>query len=292
MLKDIIGLIVTVLAMGTVSERAKRIAEEIEKRTACEHYRLILNEACEPKISGSKIGGRPYWPADKDYPIDARGNKMLMLMQVNCAEAGLKAPLPEEGILQWFISVDPELMYGCRGNFDDNGNGISIVYHETIVDSVPLLDIPTHDRVDEMFTPVKREVAIDVLAEQTAMGVSDGRFNGLFFDIVKEITGVEHTDKMWYQYLDNDDCLFFEQNLGMKRPRHQMLGYPFYSQDEARRDMEHYDTLLFQLDSQYSAIDRKDLVMWGDMGSGYIFINHDDLAARNFSHSYYCWDCG
>ena len=32
--------------------------------------------------------------------------------------------------------------------------------------------------------------------------------------------------------------------------------------------------------------------MWGDMGSGFIFINHDDLAALDFTRTYYCWDCG
>ncbi|MBR4828392.1 MAG: DUF1963 domain-containing protein, partial [Muribaculaceae bacterium] len=61
---------------------------------------------------------------------------------------------------------------------------------------------------------------------------------------------------------------------------------------DARRDINAHDTLLFQLSSQFSTVDRRELVMWGDMGNGFIFINHDDLAARDFSHAYYCWDCG
>ena len=213
-------------------------------------------------------------------------------MQVNCAEAGLKAPLPEQGMLQWFISLDPKRMYGCSGNYDDEGTGFRIIYHDRVEENVTVAETPTHDTVDDRLTPVKREVAIDIVAEQTAMGVSDGRFNRLFFDIVKEITGAEHEGKMWYEYLDNDDCLYFEQNLGMKQPRHQMLGYPSFDQDEARRDPEFHDVLLFQLASQFSTIDRKELVMWGDMGNGFIFVNHDDLAALDFSRAYYCWDCG
>ena len=278
--------------MENVSERALRIAEEIEKATAREHYRLVLNEDREPAPTGSKIGGRPYWPADKEYPVDMDSKPMLMVMQINCAEAGLKAPLPEQGMLQWFISVNPERMYGCRGNYDSEGHGFRLVYHETIGESCPPADVPTHATVDEMFSPVKQEVAIDAVLEKTVMGVSDGHFNRLFFDIVREITGVEHTGKMWYEYLDNDDCIHFERHMGMKRPCHQMLGYPVYTQDEARRDIEAHDTLLFQLDSQYSPIDRKTLVMWGDMGSGFVFINRDDLAALDFSRPYYCWDCG
>lgn len=278
--------------MGQASERAMRIAEEISKRTAANHYRLVLNEEREPAITGSKIGGMPYWPAGRDYPVDARGNKMLMVMQINCEEAALRAPLPEQGMLQWFIGLDPERMYGCRGNFNDDGSGCQIVYHPTIEECATPNDAPTHSTVDEMLTPVKREVAIDVTHETTVMGVSDGRFNGEFFDIVREITGAAHDGKMWYQYLDNTDCLYFERQLGMAHPCHQMLGYPVYSQDDARRDILYHDTLLMQLDSQFSAIDNKELVMWGDMGSGFVFINRNDLATLDFSRAYYCWDCG
>ena len=280
------------MVMENVSERAKRIVQEIVRRTASEHYRLAFNEQREPEITGSKIGGKPYWPADKHFPVDEQGNRMLLVMQINCAEAGLKAPLPEKGILQWFISTNLERMYGCRGNFDENGDGVAIVYHNTVTERPMAENVPTHDSVEDELTPVKRELAIDVVLETTAMGVTDGQFNTLFFDIVKEITGVQHSGKMWYEYLDNDDCLYLEKNLGMKRPCHQMLGYPVYSQEEARRDIEHHDSLLFQLDSQFSTIDRKALVMWGDMGSGFIFISHEDLATLDFSHCYYCWDCG
>lgn len=278
--------------MEQVSERAKHIADEIIRRTTIEHYRLMLNEEREPSITSSKIGGLPYWPADMDYPVDERGKKMLLVMQINCAELGLKAPLPTQGMIQWFISLNPERMYGCKGNYDEDGTGFRVVYHENIGESATPAGVPTHDSIDEALTPVKRETAIDVIVEQTCMGVTDGHFNDIFFGIVKEITGADYTGKVWYEYLDNEDCLFFEKELGMKRPRHQMLGYPHYTQEEARCHIAIHDTLLFQLDSQYSTIDNKALVMWGDMGSGFIFVNHDDLSARDFSHAYYCWDCG
>ena len=56
--------------MEQVSERALRISEEIIRRTTTDHYRLVLNEEREPSIMGSKIGGKPYWPADMEYPVD------------------------------------------------------------------------------------------------------------------------------------------------------------------------------------------------------------------------------
>lgn len=278
--------------MTNASERAVRIANEISALTATEHYRLVLDEKRVPVITDSKIGGQPYWPADKEYPTDHKGNKMMMVMQINCSEAGLQHPLPSHGMLQWFISVDAERMYGCKGNFDADREGAIIIYHDTIGKPAMLTDVPTHDTVEDMLTPVKREVAIEAVLETTSMGVNDGHFNELFFRIVKEITGSEHTNEEWYQYLDNEDCLYFEKNLGMKRPCHQMLGYPVYSQGEIRKDLGQHDTLLFQLDSQFSATGQGELVMWGDMGSGYVFVNQGDLATLDFSHPYYCWDCG
>ena len=275
------------------SERALAIAEEVRKRTACKHYRLVLNEERQPAITGSKIGGMPYWPSDMRYPIDGRGEKMLMLMQINCAECGLQTPLPEHGMLQWFISVNPEFMYGCHGNNDTEGNGFRIVYHESIdKKQIAGSGIPTHSSVDDMLTPVKREVAIDALLEETSMGVSDAHFNRLFFDIIKEQTGEDRNGQQWYQYLNNADAVYFEQNLGMPEPCHQMLGYPVCSQEDGRNEDDRHDTLLLQLSSQFSKIDRKELVMWGDMGAGYIFVNHDDLTKRDFSRALYLWDCG
>ncbi|MBQ1737457.1 MAG: DUF1963 domain-containing protein, partial [Muribaculaceae bacterium] len=61
------------------SERAMRIAQEVAERTTLEHYRLVLNEDREPSITGSKIGGLPYWPKDKEYPCDAHGAEMMMI---------------------------------------------------------------------------------------------------------------------------------------------------------------------------------------------------------------------
>ena len=273
------------------SDRVMRIVEAITRRTAAEHYRLVLNEERKPEITVSKVGGLPYWPAGKDFPVDEQGKKMLMLLQINCAEAGLKAPLPVQGILQWFISTDPERMYGCQGNYAEDNNGFAIIYHKEVTVSATPPDAPTHQTVGDELTPVKREVAIDVVLDETVMSVSDGRFNDLFFEIVKEITGLEHPGNMWYDYLDNDDCLYLERNLGMKPPRHQMLGYPAFDQDDARRDIDTYDTLLLQLASQFSDKDNKPLVMWGDMGNGFVFINHNDLHDLDFSHAYYCWDC-
>ena len=85
--------------MGQASEMAIRIADEVKKRSERDHYRLVLNEDRVPEALGSKIGGKPYWPVDKEYPVDEQGKPMLMLMQTVsiCDEL----TITPDGTLSW-----------------------------------------------------------------------------------------------------------------------------------------------------------------------------------------------
>jgi len=286
------------------SQRALRIAQEVQRRTACEHVRLTLNEGRQPTLTGSKVGGLPYWPQGLAYPTDCYGGGMTLVAQINCAELGLCDPLPQQGMLQWLVSSNGQLMYGCQGNRGRVGETFAVVYHATVdgeaamsASALQALNDQLRQPVADFATPVKREVALDATREVTAMGVTDARFNRLFFDIVRDITGVSHGDdgEMWYDYVDNADALYLEQHLGMAAPCHQMLGYPVSSQDDPRQADDQADgdmSLLIELASQHSAADGGELVMWGDMGEGLVFIDRERLLRRDFSQVVYTWSCG
>ena len=70
-------------------------------------------------------------------------------------------------------------------------------------------------------------------------------------------------------------------------------GYPYFTQWDPRgskAEYEPYDTLLFQLTSDY---DREgERVMFGDAGVCNFFIPAEKLKARDFSDILYTWDCG
>ena len=70
---------------------------------------------------------------------------------------------------------------------------------------------------------------------------------------------------------------------------HQIGGYPYFTQDDPREENSPYDFLLFQLDSDYA--DEKDIVMWGDAGTGNFFISSEKLKNLDFSDVLYNWDC-
>ena len=272
------------------SEKAKAIVAEVKRRTETPCWKLTLQPEGPCGLLDSKVGGLPYWDPALPYPTDSQGNKMTLLAQLNFAQLGTEAPLPRAGILQFFIGQDDG--FGIDFDQPDWQKNFRVVYHPEpdsalTLEQIQALDLPTHVEAD-LCTPVIREAAIT--AEQTVgyMGPEDGRFDDLFREVVRAVTGEDIGDKNEYQYFDKADRDYFYDQLSAAG--HRLLSYPFFTQYDPREPEGPYDTLLFQLDSDM-AEDRKDLVLWGDCGVGNFFINREDLLRRDFSRILYNWDC-
>ena len=69
---------------------------------------------------------------------------------------------------------------------------------------------------------------------------------------------------------------------------HKIGGYPYFTQDDPRKDNDPYTLLLLQIDSD----DIEDVeIIWGDCGVANFFINPEDLAKCQFDDVMYNWDC-
>ena len=272
------------------SEKAKAIVAEVKRRTAAPCWKLTLQLEGTCGLLDSKVGGLPYWDPALPYPTDSQGNKMTLLAQLNFAQLGTEAPLPAQGLLQFFIGQDD--VFGIDFDQPDSQKDFRVVYHPEpdpalTLEQIQALELPTHVEAD-LCTPVIREAAF--IAEKTVgyMGPGDCRFEALFREAVRAVTGEDIGDKNEYQYFDKADRDYFYDQLSTAG--HRLLGYPFFTQYDPREPEGPYDTLLFQLDSDM-AEDRKDLVLWGDCGVGNFFINREDLLRRDFSRILYNWDC-
>ena len=272
------------------SEKAKAIVAEVKRRTAAPCWKLTLQPEGPCGLLDSKVGGLPYWDPALPYPTDSQGNKMTLLAQLNFAQLGTEAPLPRAGMLQFFIGQDDG--FGIDFDQPDRQKNFRVVYHPEpdpalTLEQIQALELPTHVEAD-LCTPVIREAAFT--AEKTVgyMGPGDCRFEALFREAVRAVTGEDIGDKNEYQYFDKADRDYFYDQLSAAG--HRLLGYPFFTQYDPREPEGPYDTLLFQLDSDM-AEDRKDLVLWGDCGVGNFFINREDLLCRDFSRILYNWDC-
>lgn len=272
------------------SEKAKAIVAEVKRRTAAPCWKLTLQPEGPCGLLDSKVGGLPYWDPALPYPTDSQGNKMTLLAQLNFAQLGTEAPLPRAGMLQFFIGQDD--VFGIDFDQPDSQKDFRVVYHPEpdpalTLEQIQALDLPTHVEAD-CCTPVFQEAVFT--AEKTVgyMGPEDGRFEALFREAVRAVTGEDIGEKNEYQYFDRADRDYFYDQLSTAG--HRLLGYPFFTQYDPREPEGPYDTLLFQLDSDM-AEDRKDLVLWGDCGVGNFFINREDLLRRDFSRILYNWDC-
>ena len=272
------------------SGKARAIVDEVKRRTAAPCWRLTLHPEGPCGLLDSKVGGLPYWDPALPYPVDSQGNQMTLLAQLNFAQLETEGPLPRAGMLQFFIGQDDA--FGIDYDEPDRQKNFRVVYHPEpdpalTLEQIQALELPTHVEAD-LCTPVIREAAFT--AEKTVgyMGPGDCRFDALFREAVRAVTGEDIGDKHEYQYFDGADRDYLYDQLSAAG--HRLLGYPSFTQYDPREPEGPYDTLLFQLDSDM-ADDRHDLVLWGDCGVGNFFINREDLLRRDFSRILYNWDC-
>lgn len=260
------------------SDRVKAIVEEIKKRTAMDCYRLTIQPDSLPGLFDSKFGGYPYWDPKLPYPVDGTGEKMVLLAQINFDQFPADEPLPQGGMLQFFLGQDD-----CFGL----DRGCQVVYHQRIDHSVTPkqlkpLGIPTHKDLD--YFPVMEAAAVTMEKATGYMGPADGRFDSIFSQACQTVTGQtledgKHHWNYWNTLESEDRDYLWDQ---LSTDGHHLLGYPYFTQEDPRDGA--YETLLFQMDSD-------DDILWGDCGVANFFINLEDLKRRDFSDVFYTWDC-
>lgn len=281
------------------SEKAVKIVEKIKEMTGIPAIFIERKpNTVQPSLTDSKFGGLPYWDMEKEYPTDSKGERMMLLAQINFSDlCAFDTELSKEGMLQFFITVDDDV-FGM--DFDDpvSQKDFRVVFHDTVrqdvtEEQVQALDIVRAEEVDDYGTPIFRQAALSFRAGIDSMSSDIEDFPTVFVQAVKAVTGEEIDEENWYEYFgeDTDDgCYLSEELSGLG---HKMLGYPVFIQFDPREDKEdrkYYDTLLLQIDSDMGE-DGEDYVLWGDCGVANLFINKEALIKRDFSNILYNWDC-
>lgn len=231
----------------------------------------------------SKFSGFPYLPKTEQLPRDANGEQMKLLAQINFEELpnGLEN-FPKQGILQFFLAVDDDLM-GLDLDHQTMQTNFKVKYYNDIlpVDQLVTDFSPDKDTENEYF-PVTKELSLKYRLEQEAVSVADVAFeNEEFFkdvdfeEVIKNEGNEEIT--LWDIYADT-----------LTNEGHKMGGYGFFTQTDPR-EYEPYDNhtiLLLQIDTDDEAG-----IMWGDAGVGNFFIKKEDLKKCDFTNVLYNWDC-
>ena len=275
-----------------LNERSRQILDEIKRRTSTTDYQLEFDTESAPTIFDSKVGDLPYWDPAKTYPTDSNGKKMYLLAQINFDQDKAESPLPQSGMLQFFIGG--EEMYGLDFDHPTEQKDWRIVYHEKVdasvtAETVEAMGIPSYNGDDEgVDSPVFRSCVFRLVKKETWLTPDNWeRFDEQTLEVAKDLfdqTDAESADEVFGkdQYALLEEEYFYSENS-------HLLGHPYFTQADIRERGWRYDTLLFQLDSE--TVDEEDIVMWGDMGVGNFFINGEDLKRLDFSNVLYNWDC-
>ena len=274
-----------------LNERSRQILDEIKRRTSTTAYQLEFDTESAPTIFDSKVGGLPYWDPAKTYPTDSNGKPMLLLAQINFDQDKAESPLPQSGMLQFFIGG--EEMYGLDFDHPTEQKDWRIVYHEKVdasvtAETVEAMGIPVSPDNEEVDSPVFRSCAFRLVKKETWLTPDNWeRFDELTLEVAEDLFGetdAESADEVFGedQYALLEEEYFYSENS-------HLLGHPYFTQADIRERGWRYDTLLFQLDSE--TVDEEDIVMWGDCGVGNFFINAEDLKNLDFSDVVYNWDC-
>ena len=275
-------------------EFAKKVYDEMwaeyEKTAQTKTFAKITLTENELKITDSKVMGLPYIPKGAQIPQTANGDKMMMIAQINCDDLQGLADFPEKGILQFFVLNDEDGLLGLDFDNQTVQDSFRVIYHEKIeefYDENELKSIYNPYNFEESYITNDNEsykMNFELTSEKE-------RFEDMFYHIFRKICkekGLKQTQEDWlYRKLLN--FMQYSENYYS-----QCDGFAFFTQDDPREYNEEYkkfDTVLFQLNSEFDENTRNWKVCIGDAGVINFFINRENLKKKDFSEILYNWDC-
>ena len=275
-------------------EFAKKVYDEIwdeyKKTAQTKSFAKITLTENELKITDSKVMGLPYIPKGVEIPQTVNGDKMMMIAQINCDDLQGLADFPEKGILQFFVLNDEDGLLGLDFDNQTVQDSFRVIYHEKIeefYDENELKSIYNPYNFEESYITNDNEsykMNFELTSEKE-------RFEDMFYHIFTKICkekGLKQTQEDWlYRKLLN--FMQYSENYYS-----QCDGFAFFTQDDPREYNEEYkkfDTVLFQLNSEFDENTRNWKVCIGDAGVINFFINRENLKNKDFSEILYNWDC-
>jgi uncharacterized protein YwqG len=240
----------------------KPFAADIEK--AKMQYFQITPTPCrleDLKPAQSSFMGRPWMPANAEYPKDKKGQPMLMWAQINFLELPPIAGLPERGILQFFLS--PTEWSGMKD--------YKVIFWENpSVETALRTDFSflTKELLEDCPIECPHEICYDVV--ETYGSAKDVRTQAILPILDSDDITAEQEDAIY--------ALF-------NGTGHKVSGYAYFTQEDPRyKEAIKDDVLLLQIDS-----DKK--ITFGDSGVAHFFIPKDALLKKDFSKAWFNWDC-
>ncbi|MDO5286352.1 MAG: DUF1963 domain-containing protein [Actinomycetia bacterium] len=228
---------------------------------------LLATDPAGPRQPwSSRIGGAPYLRPREPWPGDEQG-AYVFLAQLNYTELPALEGHPRHGLLRFFIGADPD--YGLTP-------GQPPRFRVDYLPEVETAGLETCPPAAAGPSPLEQPgTGHPLVATRAVLPITyeDHRFSDL---VGRAAIGPEAVE-VYHEVA----------HLSRDSPFHQLGGYPYFAQSDWRAGhpaSADYQ-LLAQIDSQAG------VVSWGEMGVAGFWIRPEHLAACDFSHVIYYWDC-
>jgi len=267
--------------LSTINNLPQELKSQNEKilNTQKNFIEVSLKHIENQSFTASKVGGIPYLPVTKKYPLDKKGKPMEFLGQINFKDLPKLEDYPTTGLLQFFISLED---WGINYN-NPLESDIRIVYYEKMEEEIQTEFEFLNKQRNEGNSPIgKDEFRMNFSNPKTEVvpsrdyrcyrKVEDNFNHYMEFDKFEEPHSEELEKAYWKTF----------SSFG-----HKIGGYADFTQQDPRfYENQDYTELLFQLDSDSHAD-----ILWGDNGIANFFIRKEDLKNKDFSNILYNWDC-
>jgi uncharacterized protein YwqG len=233
------------------------------------------------RLDQSKFGGFPYYPKNVEYPTDSKGQPMFLLAQINLSETPKLEPLPNQGMLQFFISGGTDVYGACFENYTRQDDFKVHYFEEVIEDQNQIItNFGFLPDIESYTLPIEKQSSLSFCLKYAPISVNDFRFETTILGINRD---------MKYELFKEYQHVYKQYEQLFRSEGHKIGGYPYFTQEDPRL-MAAYKykqfRLLFQMDT-----DDEVGIMWGDSGVANFFIIEEDLKNKDFSRVLYNWDC-
>lgn len=224
---------------------------------------------------GSRLGGPVALAKGQEWPLSEGGKPMEFLAQLDSSELPHLDGFPSEGVLQFFIPQDDDLM--GMDTEDASNSDIAVLYRPNgaggALSPTPL--VPPMESVSPFQNREIQSNGLSLLGEAYSDPINNNTW-----EVDAKLGG-----NIRRPGFDRWEALF-ETRAANKPLIHHLGGYPVFVQWDFRKpgELDEYDTVLLRLTSD-------EHLMWGDVGEANFLIRSDDLVKRNFSRVIFWWDC-
>lgn len=280
---------------ATARDMAFSILDEMNQDFHKPAIAISLQRADGLSLTQSKVSGLPYIPLGGEIPMGTEDRQLSLFAQINCSELPENDLYPKEGILQfWFLDN-----FEMGIDWDDltNQDNFRVVYHKEIGEHY------TEEQLKEMLHPYQEDEPLfgenaqfemSFQAIESHLNFSSKNFDEEFCSRwnskcepeIRFIDDLENVDEDLPEEIWN--------KTGAEKSMHQIGGYPEFTQNDPRDDHEEYEafeTLLFQLDSQFNEKENEWEILFGDDGICNFFIEPERLKNCDFSRVMFTMDC-